>query len=62
MNESGGRKRKSGMMGFGFWRLAGWEISAVKGSNLSAHRGLKNVCFEIEKLWYGAARLFVYTY
>ena len=24
--DSGGGKAKSGMMGIGFWRLAGWEI------------------------------------
>ena len=24
--DSGGRKAKSGMMGIGCWRLAGWEI------------------------------------
>ena len=41
MNESGGGKPKSGMMEFGFWRLAGGEISAVKGSDLSANRGLE---------------------
>ena len=24
--DSGGGKAKSGMMGIGFWRLAGWEM------------------------------------
>ena len=35
---------------------------AVKGSNLSAYRGLKNDCSEIESLWYVAVRLFVHMY
>ena len=34
----------------------------MKGSNLSAHRGLKIDCSVIENLWYEAVRLFVYMY
>ena len=38
------------------------ENGTVKGSNLSAHRGLKKDCFEIENLWYVVVRLFVHMY
>ena len=34
----------------------------MKGSNLSAHRGLKNVCSEIERLLDVVVRLFVQMY
>ena len=34
----------------------------MKGSNLSAHRGLKNDCFEIENLRCVVVQLFVHMY
>ena len=43
VGKSGGGKAKSGIIVIGVLRLVGWE--AVKGSKLSAHRGLKKLLF-----------------
>ena len=47
--ESGVGKAKSGIMGTGFWRLAGWELDRWSDPICLLIVGSKNGYFEIEK-------------
>ena len=57
--ESGGGKAKSGIIGSGFWRLAGWEFDRWSDPICLLIVGQKNDYFETEKWWYRAVQRFV---